>query len=155
MTKKCPARGQNHKIASNSATMSIWSLKIGKNMKTNWYKHVIILFKHSIVVKFDLSSLKMCKRTQNDQKVSPKGAQNHKIASNSETMSIWSLKIGKNMKTNWYKHVIIHFKHSIDIKFDLCSLEVCKRTQNDQKVSPQGVKITKSPVIQQLCQFGV
>ena len=57
------------------------------------------------------------------------------------------------MKTNWYKHVIIHFKHSIEVKFDLSSLKVCKRTQNDQKVSPKGVKITKSPVIQQLCQF--
>ena len=59
------------------------------------------------------------------------------------------------MKTNWYKHVIIHFKHSIDVKFDLSSLKVCKRTQNDQKVSPKGVKTTKSPVIQQLCQFEV
>ena len=85
----------------------------------------------------------------------PERGQNHKIASNSATMSIWSLKIGKNMKTNWYKHVIIYFKHSIDVKSDLSSLKACKRTQNGQKVSPKGVKITKSAIIQQICQFGV
>ena len=59
------------------------------------------------------------------------------------------------MKTNWYKHVIIHFKHFIDVKFDLSSLKVCKKTQNYQKVSAKGVNITKSPVIQDLCQFEV
>ena len=58
------------------------------------------------------------------------------------------------MKTNWYKHFIIHFKHSIDVKFDLFSFKVCKITQNDQKVSPKGIKITKSTIIQQICQFG-
>ena len=43
MTKKSvPERGQNHKIAGNSATMLISILKISKNIKTNWYKHVII-----------------------------------------------------------------------------------------------------------------
>ena len=47
------------------------------------------------------------------------------------------------MKTNWYKHVIIYFKHSLDVKFDLFSFKVCKRTQNGQKVFPKGVKITK------------
>ena len=56
------------------------------------------------------------------------------------------------MKNYCYKHVIIHFKHSIDVKFELSSLKVCKRMQNDQKVFLKGVKITKSPVIQQRLQ---
>ena len=60
-----------------------------------------------------------------------------------------------NLKNNWYKHFIIHFKRSIDVKFGLFSFKVCKRTQNGQKVSPKGVKITKSAIIQQICQFGV
>ena len=31
--KKAQERGQNHKIANNSANMSIWSLKIGHTWK--------------------------------------------------------------------------------------------------------------------------
>ena len=154
MPKITPLKGQNHKITSNSATMSIWSLNIGRNMKTNWYKHVLIYFKHSKDVEFYLFSFKVCKRMHMAKKCHERG-QNYKIDSNSATMSIWCLKIGKNLKTNRYKHVIIHFKNSLDINSDLSSLKVCKKAQNDQKVSPKGVKITKSPVIQQLCQFGV
>ena len=59
------------------------------------------------------------------------------------------------MKTNWFKHVIIYFKDSLDVKFDLFSFKVWKMTQNDQKVSQIGVKITKLPLIQQLCKFEV
>jgi hypothetical protein len=33
MAKKCPERGQNHKIGNNSTNMSIWSLKIGQTWK--------------------------------------------------------------------------------------------------------------------------
>jgi len=70
-------------------------------------------------------------------------------------MSIWSLKYWPNFKTNWYKHFTIHFKHSIYVYFDLFSFKVCKRTQNSQKVSPKGVKITKSTIIKQICPFGI
>jgi len=61
----------------------------------------------------------------------------------------------QNLKTNWYKHFTIHFKHSIDVNFDLFSLKVCKQTQNGQQISPKGVKIAKSTIIQQICQFGI
>ena len=46
----------------------------------------------------------------------------------------------QNLKTNWYKHFIIHFKHPIGVKFDLSSIKVCKRTQNDQKCHRMGSK---------------
>ena len=64
-------------------------------MKTNWYKHVIIYFKHSIDVKFDLFSFKVCKKDAKWPKSVPERGQNHKIASNSATMSIWSLELAK------------------------------------------------------------
>ena len=60
-----------------------------------------------------------------------------------------------NLRINCYTHFIIHFKHSIDVKFDLLSFKVCKREQNTQNVSPKGVKIIKSTIISQICQFGV
>jgi len=59
------------------------------------------------------------------------------------------------LKTNWYKHFTIQFKHFIDVKSDLFSFSVYKRMQNGQKVSPKGVKITKLTIIQQICPFGV
>ena len=105
MPKNVPLKGQNHKIASNSATMSIWSLKIGKNMKTNWYKHVIIYISSTLYMS-NLTYLgSKCAKVRKIAKNCLETGQNHKIASNSVTMSIWSLKIGKNMKTNCYKHV--------------------------------------------------
>ena len=56
----------------------------------------MIHFKHSIDVKFDLASLKVCKKTQNDKKSVPERGQNHKIASNSATVNLES--------KNWQKH---------------------------------------------------
>jgi len=32
---------------------------------------------------------------------------------------------------------------------------VCKRTQNGQKVPPKRVKIAKSTIIKQICEFGI
>jgi len=53
------------------------------------------------------------------------------------------------------KHLIIDFKHFIDVKFNLFSFNECKRIQNGQIVSPKGVKITKSEKIKQIGPFGV
>ena len=60
-----------------------------------------------------------------------------------------------DLKTNLYKHFITHCKHYIDVKFDLFSFKVCKKTQNGQNESPKGFKITKSAIIQQIFQLGV
>ena len=74
LPKSVPARGQNHKIASNSATMSIWSLKMGKNMKTNWYKHVIIHFKHSLMSNLTYLASKCAKGRKITKKCPRKGS---------------------------------------------------------------------------------
>ena len=43
----------------------------------------------------------------------------------------------QNLETPWYKHFIIYFKHSIELKFDLFSLKEWKITQNSQKMAPR------------------
>ena len=57
--KNATKRGKNHKIGNNSANMSILSLKIGQNLKTNWYTHFIMHFQHSSVSIIFLYSLKV------------------------------------------------------------------------------------------------
>jgi len=95
----------------------------------------------------------VCKRMRNCQKVSPKkGSKSQNRQSFNKYVHL-ETKYWPNLKTNWYKHFTIHFKHFIDVKSYLFSFRVCKRIQNLQKVSPKVVKITKLAIIQQICQF--
>jgi len=69
-------------------------------------------------------------------------------------MSILESKNWPNLKTNWYKHFTIQFKHFIDVKFDLFFFSVQKNTKWP-KIVPERGKITKSAIIQQICPFGI
>ena len=60
-----------------------------------------------------------------------------------------------NLKTNWYKHFITHVKPSLMSKIFFIYAQGEKNNAQEPKMPFGGVKITKSPIIQQISQFEV